>query len=88
MEKLKGRWDNDDHGTPCLVLYKNREKISDREVYEYCEEHGIRGKYLVHLVKIPGYTDNVPMDLYDPGNEIVLYELEDILPVLQGAEEY
>ena len=37
MEKLKGRWDNDDHGIPCLVLYKNREKISDREVYEYCE---------------------------------------------------
>ena len=32
MEKLKGRWDNDDHGIPCLVLYKNREKISDREV--------------------------------------------------------
>ena len=83
MERLKGRWDSDAQDRPCLVLYKNRDKISEREVYEYCENHHIRGKFLVHLVRIPDYDREVPMDLYDPGEEWILYEPEEIIDLIQ-----
>ena len=45
MEKLKGRWDNDDHGIPCLVLYKNREKFQT-------------GKYM-NIVKNTEYVESI-----------------------------
>lgn len=84
MEKVKGCWDTDKDGIPCLILYKKREKISEREVYEYCEEHYIRGKYLIHLVALPSPSyDNVPDALYQPGEEWALYDPDDILPFIQ-----
>ena len=59
---------------PMVLLTKKRGSISRREAYEAMEKEGLWGKYLQCL----NFTEETPEELYDEGDEWMLYEPEAI----------
>lgn len=84
-EKIKGDIDCDENDIPCVVLHKNREKISEREAFEWLESHGYEGNAMIHLVPITDRRGEIPAYLYNEGRGETwyLYAPEDILPMIE-----
>ncbi len=59
----------------CYRLEKKRGTISQREAYEAMEAEGYFGQFLMDF-SIP---QDVPFDLYEPGDCLLLYKAEDLL---------
>ena len=86
MDKgLRRRSDCDEDDIPCVVLHKNRGKISEREAFEWLESNGYEGHAMIHLVPITDLQGEIPAYLYDEGRGETwnLYEPEDILPMIE-----
>lgn len=62
-------------GVTCYRLEKKRGTISQREAYEAMELEGYFGQFLMDF-PIP---QDVPFDLYEPGDCLLLYKAEDLL---------
>ena len=62
-------------GVTCYRLEKIRGTISQREAYEAMEAEGYFGQFLMDF-PIP---QDVPFDLYEPGDCLLLYKAEDLL---------
>jgi len=81
MAKIKIEHTLDGMGTSCIRLTKSRGKITLQEAWETLTKEGCYGPKLMTL----RISDELPMDLYDEGDEWTVYDPDDIYPKL--AEE-
>ncbi len=75
MAKVNVSITTDYKGVTCYQLEKKRGTISQREAYEAMEAGGYFGQFLMDF-PIP---QDVPFDLYEPGDCLLLYKVEDLL---------
>ena len=78
--KVTVEWCEDHHGIACLKVSCKSGKLNDRDVYEAIEKDW-SGNMFVRLVPIP---EEVPVELYDDGDEWLLYQPYDIIGALLG----
>lgn len=84
-KKITTEWGKTIYGEGVLSVSCKRGKLTDTEVYEALEKKQLFGLF-VHLVNVR--DDNVPSELYDPGDTWELYEPYDILPALEQYNDY
>ncbi len=75
MARVKASVSSDYKGVTCYRLEKKRGTISQREAYEAMESEGYFG---IFLLDFP-VSQDVPFDLYEPGDCWILYKVEDLL---------
>ncbi len=75
MAKVKVTMDYDTNGVRYYRLEKKKGKISQREAYEAMESEWQFGSFLLDF-PVP---QDVPFELYDPGDCWILYKTEDLL---------
>lgn len=75
MAKVKITKELDSRNTQYFKLTKKRGKITAREAFEAMEESYYFGEYLIQF-NVP---EEVPMDLYEDGDEWRLYAVKELL---------